>query len=207
MNEKAFYSACFQLLRGGIQLRRLYVLVGLLVLLAAGPASAGKFTVEMPLDTYIDAEDASESFSEEETLWATSAEGEPIRIIYLNFNNNFGTVGVFSPDQVESAQLKIYASDVEVPGEMDIYFSEGSIIDIDWDNMLEYETNESVSLEVDEEGEYSVDVTPLIKRAREACPEDCGYSLVLVAKDDASVGFASSESSEDEPELEFTTAE
>jgi argininosuccinate synthase len=181
--------------------------MGLLVLLAAGSASAGKFTVEMPLDTYIDAENASESYSEDETLWATSVEGEPLRMIYLNFNNNFGNVGVFSPDQIESAELKIYASDVEVPGEMAVYFSEGSIIDIDWDNKLEYETNESVSLEIDGEGEYSVDVTPLVKRAREACPEDCGYSLVLVAEGDASVGFASSESSEDEPELEFATAE
>jgi hypothetical protein len=181
--------------------------MGLLVLLAVGSASAGKFTVEMPLDTYIDADDAGGSFGEEEALWATSIDGEPVRVIYLNFNNSFGNVGVFSPDQIESAKLTIYAFDVEVPGDVAVYFSEGTIIDVDWDNQVEYETDNEVSLEIDEEGEYSVDVTPLIKRAREACPEDCGYSLVLVAKDDASVGFASSESSEDEPELEFTTAE
>jgi len=177
------------------------------MLLAAGSATAGSFTVIMALDAYIDAENASESFGEDETLWATSVEGEPVEEIYLNFVNNFGSAGVFSPNQIESATLKLHATDIEVPGEISVYFAEGSITDIDWDNKIEYETNESVSLEIDQEGEYSIDVTPLIKRAREACPEDCGYSLVLVAEDDASIGIASSESSEDEPELEFTTAE
>lgn len=188
-------------------MRRLCALIGLIMILAAGSAAAGKFTVNMALDAYIDKENPSESFGEDETLWATSVGGEPVQEVYLNFVNNFGSVGVFDQDQIESATLALYATDVEVPGEITVYFVEGSITDIDWDNQLEYETDESATLEIDEEGGYSVDVTPLLKRAREACLEDCGYSLVLVADGDASVGFASSESSEDEPELEFTTAE
>lgn len=185
----------------------LHALIGLFMLASAAPAAAGSFSVEMALDTYIDAENASGSFGDEETLWATSVEGEPVREVYLNFNNTFGRVGVFSPDQIESATLTLDATDVEVPGEITIYFAEGSITDIDWDNKIEYETDESVSQEIDQEGEYSIDVTQLIKRAREACPEDCGYSLVLVAEDDVSVGFASSESSENGPQLKYTTNE
>jgi hypothetical protein len=176
-------------------------------MLTASFAAAGSFSVEMPLDTYIDAKNPSASLSEEKTLWATSEEGEPVREIYLNFNNAFGRVGVFNPDQIESATLTLDATDVEVPGEIGIYFAEGSITDIDWNNRLEYETNESASVDVDQDGEYSIDVTQLLKRAREACPEDCGYSLVLVAEDGTSVGFASSESPEGRPNLKYTTAE
>ncbi len=188
-------------------MRYLHMLIGLFMLVAAAPVVAGDIPIEMVLDTYIDAENASTSFGEEETLWAASVEGEPVREVYLNFNNTFARVNVFSPDQIESATLMLYATDVEVPGEITIHFAEGSITDIDWDNKLEYETDKSVSEEIDQEGEYSIDVTQLIKRAREACPEDCGYSLVLVAENDTSVGFASSESSEGGPELEYTIEE
>lgn len=187
-------------------LRYLHMLIGLFMLVAATTVAAG-IPVELALDTYIDAENASESFGDEETLWATSVEGEPVKEIYLNFNNTFARAKVFSPDQIESATLILDATDVEVPGEITIYFAEGSITDIDWDNKLEYETNETVSMEIDQEDEYSIDVTQLVKRAREACPEDCGYSLVIVAENDTSVGFASSESSEAGPELEYTASE
>ncbi len=182
------------------------MLIGLFMLVAATTVAAG-IPVELALDTYIDAENASESFGDEETLWATSVGGEPVKEIYLNFNNTFARAKVFSPDQIESATLTLDATDVEVPGEISIYFAEGTIIDIDWDTKIEYETNESVSVEIDQEDEYSIDVTQLVKRAREACPEDCGYSLVIVAENDTSVGFASSESSEAGPELEYTANE
>ncbi len=187
-------------------MRYLYALIGLLML-TASLAAAGKFSMEMPLDTYIDAKNASESFSDAKTLWATSEDGEPVKEVYLNFNNTFGRVGVFSPDQIKSATLTIDATDVKVPGEIAVYFAEGSIMDIDWDHKVKYETNESASEEIDQAGKYSIDVTPLIKRAREACPEDCGFSLVMVAENNTSVGFASSESSEGGPKLEYTTAE
>ncbi len=182
------------------------MLIGLL-LLTASLAAAGKFSVGMHLDTYIDAENVNASFSDEKTLWATSEDGEPVKEVYLNFDNTFGRAGVFSPDQIKSATLTLDATDVKVPGKITVNFADGTLTDIDWANKLEYETNESTSVDIDQAGEYSIDVTQLIKRAREACAEDCGYSLVLVAENGTSVGFASTESSEGGPKLEYTTAD
>lgn len=189
-------------------MRHLYALIGLLVLLTAATAAAGSFKVVMDVDTYVDADDANESFSEDDTLWATSLEGEPVKEVYLSFVNNFGTVGLFSPNDVESATLKLFVTDVEEPGEITAYLIHGATFDtVTWYDRPEYGTNASSSLNVDDVGEYTLDVGDLIKEAVETCVEGCPYSIVLIAEDDASVGFASSESSEDEPELEFTTAE
>lgn len=185
-------------------LRYLYVLIGLL-LLTASLAAAGKFSVGMHLDTYIDAENVNASLKDEKTLWATSEDGEPVKEVYLNFDNTFGRAGVFNPDQIKSATLTLDATDVKVPGEITVNFAEGTLIDTNWARKQKYETDESASVVIDQEGEYSIDVTQLVKRAREACAEDCGYSLVLVAKNGTSVGFASSESPEGEPKLEYTT--
>ncbi len=174
-------------------------------MLTASLAAAGKFSVGMHLDTYIDAENANASFSDEKTLWATSEDGEPVKEVYLNFDNTFGRAGVFSPDQIKSATLTLNATDVKVPGTITVNFDDGTLIDINWAKRHKYETNESTSVNIDQAGEYSIDVTPLIKRAREACAEDCGYSLVLVAENGTSVGFASTESPEGKPKLEYTT--
>jgi hypothetical protein len=186
----------------------LCALIGLLVLLTAASAAAGSFTAEMDVDTYVDADDANESFSEEEALWATSVDGEPVKEVYLSFVNNFGTVGIFSPDDIESADLKLYATEVEEPGEVTAYLVHGATFDtVAWDDKPEYGTNVSASIDVGDVGEYTVDITTLIEEAVETCVEGCPYSIVLVAEDNASVAFASMESSEDAAELEYFTVE
>ncbi len=189
-------------------MRHLYVLIGLLVLLTVASAAAGSFTAKMDVDAYVDADNANESFSEDDTLWATSVEGEPVKEVYLSFINNFGTVGVFSPDDIESADLKLYVTEVEEPGEVTAYLVHGATFDtVAWNDKPEYGTNASASLDVEDVGEYTVDITTLIEEAVETCVEGCPYSIVLVAEDNASVAFASMESSEDAAELEYFTVD
>ncbi len=187
-------------------MRHLHALIGLLVLLTVATAAAGSYTAKMDVDTYVDSEDANESFSDKEALWATSADGEPVREVYLSFVNNFGTEGIFSPDDIESADLKLYITEVEEPGEITAYLVHGATFDtVAWDDKPEYATNVTASLDVEDVGEYTVDITELIKEAVETCVEGCPYSVVLVAEDNASVAFASMESSEDAAELEYVT--
>ena len=51
-------------------------------------------------------------------------------------------------------------------------------------------------------------MTSIIQKAVETCTEGCPYSIILVAEDDASVGFTSSEASdENKPILEYVTEE
>ncbi len=191
-----------------LSLRHLHALIGLLVLLTAATAAAGSYTAKMDVDTYVDSEDANESFGDEEALWATSVDGEPVREVYLSFVNNFGTEGIFSPDDIESADLKLYVTEVEEPGEITAYLVHGATFDtVAWDDKPEYATNVTASFDVEDVGEYTVDITELIKEAVETCVEGCPYSVVLVAEDNASVAFASMESSEDAAELEYVSVE
>ena len=73
-----------------------------------------------------------------------------------------------------------------------------------WKDKPEYNTNISASLDVQKADEYSMDVTPLIKEAVKTCTEGCPYSLVLVAGDNASLGFSKDTQ---KPSLDYTTAD
>jgi hypothetical protein len=189
-------------------LRYLYALIGLSVLLAAATAAAGSFKAEMDVDTYVTAEDANQSFSEDDILWATSQGAQPVSAAYLSFINNFGTIGIFKPDDIQAATLKVYATDVETPGKINVYLIHGAVLDTaTWYDRPLYGTNATASFDVEEAGEYTVDVTPLIKEAVKTCVEGCPYSIALVAGDNTSVGFASMESSGEKAELSYTTAD
>ncbi len=91
--------------------------MGLAVLLSAASAAAGDFKVQMDVATYVDSANANANFSvNNDTLWAASADGKPVKEVYLSFVNNFGTVGVFNPDTVTSATLKLSAKNVDQAG-------------------------------------------------------------------------------------------
>jgi hypothetical protein len=190
---------------GGFALRSWIVILGLMLVLASS-ASAGKFQADIDVDTYMDQANADLAFDEEELLWATSVGGVPESEVYLSFVNNFGAVGIFSPDMIESATLTVYASDVEIPGEITAYVAKHATLPgVGWVDKPEYMSDLSESLEITEDGEYAIDVTPLIKKAVELCVDGCPYSIVLVAEGDASIGFFSQESSEEGPSLQYLT--
>ncbi len=186
-------------------MRYLYALIGLLVMLAA-TAAAVTSDVILDEDNYVDANDANQSFSDNDTLLVASVDEKPIKEVYLSLRNNFGTTNAFNPEAIKSATLDLTVTQVENPGEIRIYFVHGSSIGITWLNKPVYDSSVSVPFNVEEKGSYTLDVTPLIKKAVESCIEDCPYSMVLVAGDSASVGFASSEGSEkNKPSLEYVT--
>ena len=187
-------------------MRYLYALLGLAVLLSAASAAAGDFKVQMDVATYVDAANANANFSmNNDTLWAASADGKPVKEVYLSFVNNFGTVGVFNPDTVTSATLKLTAKNVDKPGTIKAYFVHGATMETaTWKDKPEYNTSVSSSLDVQKVGEYTMDATPLIKMAVKTCTEGCPYSIVLVADDGASIGFSKDAQ---KPALEYTTAD
>lgn len=173
-------------------MRYLYALLGLAVLLSAASAAAGDFKVQMDVATYVDAANANANFSvNNDTLWAASADGKPVKEVYLSYVNNFGTVGVFNPDKVMSATLKLSAKNVDKPGTIKAYLAHGATSEITtWNNKTGYDNNISSTLDVQKVGEYTMDVTPLIKMAVKTCTEGCPYSIALVADDGASIGFS-----------------
>ena len=57
-------------------MRYLYALMGIFLLLAA-TAAAGSFKAEMDVDTYVDANNANQSFADSDLLWAASQDGKP----------------------------------------------------------------------------------------------------------------------------------
>lgn len=189
-----------------LTLRYLYAIFGLAVLLCAASAAAGDFKVQMDVATYVDAANANANFSmNNDTLWAASADGKPEKEVYLSFVNNFGTVGVFNPDKVTSATLKLSANNVSKPGTIKAYFAHGATSEIaTWNNKTEYNSSVSATLDVQKVGDYTMDVTPLIKMAVKTCTEGCPYSIALVADDGASIGFSKDAQS---PSLEYTTAD
>jgi len=184
-----------------------YIIICVFLLLCSASA-AGSFSMKLDTDAYVDADDANSTFSDGDTLWVTSDGGEPVQEAYIGFVNNFGTAGVFSPEEIKSATLKIYATDVKEPGEVTAYFMHGATMsEVSWSDKPEYDETTSVSVDVDQDGEYTLDATDIIKKAIETCAEGCPFSVVLVADDSTSVGFASSEGSdENKPVLEYTTA-
>jgi hypothetical protein len=190
-------------------LRSLCALMSLFLLLAAN-AAAGSFTASMDIDTYVNANDVNQSYGESNLLWVTSDNGTPVNETYLSIVNLFGSQSIFNPNQIKSATLTLDAAKVEETGKVTAYFLHGATFDnVNWNDKGEYEGNvTAVPADIEKEGSYELDVTPIIKKAVETCTEGCPYTIVLVAEDGASVGFTSSEaSSENKPTLVYVTEE
>ncbi len=186
-------------------MRYLYALIGLLVMLAA-TAAAVTSNMILDEDNYVDANNANQSFSDSDTLLAASADEKPIKEVYLSFRNNFNTTNVFDSEDIKSATLDLTVTQAENPGEIKLYFVRGSAIGITWLNKPEYDSSVSVTFDAKENGSHTLDVTPLIKKAAETCADGCPFSFVIVAEDNTSVGFASSEGSDkNKPSLEYVT--
>jgi len=170
-----------------------------------GAASAGSFSPRLIDDAYVDAEEEDENFGLEDELWVSSEEGEPAMITYLYFLK----IGSKSEDEIESATLSLYATDVDNPGEVSIHFSEEGFSQdtVTWSDELEYDETADHTVEISEEGWYDFDATEIVKKAIERCPS-CPFSVFIVAEDDASIAFASQEGSEDDkPVLKYTSYE
>jgi len=188
-------------------LRYLYALMGIFLLLAA-TAAAGSFTADMDFETYVDANNANQSFEDSDLLWAASQNSEPTKEVYLSVRNMLGSQGIFKPEQIASATLTLDAAQVDKPGKVKAYFLHGATLEgTNWYDKLDYDAEVySPSVAVDEEGSYTLDVTSIVKKAVETCTEGCPYSIVLVAEDDASLGFASGASG-NKPALVYVTEE
>jgi len=162
-------------------------------------------------DSYIDKDAEDDNFGTEEILWVSSEEDEPVMESWLYFDTNLmkEALGIESSDDVASATLKIYAKEVEAEGEVELHFyNEGFFEDdIVWDGKPDYDEEVDGVIDVSEEGWYEFDATETVKKAIEECPE-CPFSAVLVAKGDASVGFASKEDSDENvPVLKVITSD
>jgi len=180
-------------------------------LLLVGTAFAMTWSSEKILvgDSYIDKGAEDMNFGSEEILWVSSEEDEPLRESWLVFDtfSMIDAIKIKSSDEVGSATLRVYANEVENPGEVELHFyNQGPLEDsIEWDGKPDYDGDVEASIDVDDEGWYEIDATSLVKKAIAEC-KDCPFSAVLVAKGDASVGFASKEDSEGNvPVLKVTT--
>lgn len=71
-----------------------------LIVLLAGIAAAGAISPELVVDTYMDAEEEEETFADEEILWATSEDGDPVRITFLVFREM-----IMLAEQIESGSF------------------------------------------------------------------------------------------------------
>jgi len=193
-------------------LRYWLAIIGALLLLAAA-GSAGSFAAKIDVDTYVNSIEEDESYSDSDLLWVSSQDDDDASIneTYLSYENLFGSQGIFNPDQIKSATLTLNVARVDDEGEIKAYFLEGATLNtLTWKDKVEYDLNASSdSVEIDEaEDVIELDVTPIIKKAVEACAEGCPYTIVLVGEDDVSVAFVSSEASdEDMPVLEYVTGE
>lgn len=190
-------------------LKYLYAMAGMILLLA-GCAAAGSFTAEMDVDTYVNQSDANQTYADSPVLWAASEDGAATKMVYLSVINLFGSQSIFKPDQITSATLTLDAVEVESAGKVTAYFLHGATLETaTWYDRADYDSSVSSSaVEVEDTGSYTWDVTDIVKKAIETCTDGCPYSIVLVAEDDAAVGFASGESDDgDEPELKYETNE
>ncbi|MBN1324235.1 MAG: hypothetical protein JW986_09630 [Methanotrichaceae archaeon] len=155
-----------------------------------GMASAGAFTLVSNVETYIDEAQPDVPFADEQTLWATSIGGEPIREVYLGFQPNFGTVGATSPDIIDQATLTISVSDIEESGGIYVYFLHGETLEtFTWDDRNDYDLDPRAASTVAGKGTVSIDATDLVKKAVETCYTGCPFSLIVVAQGDASIGL------------------
>jgi hypothetical protein len=189
-----------------MNLRYLYALAGIFLLLAA-TAVAGSFTAQLDVETYVDANNANQSFADSDLLWTASQGNQPEKLVYLSVINMFGSQGIFKPEQIAAATLTLDAVQVDKPGKVKAYYKHGETLDTTtWYDKADYDSEvSSPSLNIDKDGSYTLDVTSLVKNAVETCTEGCGYSIVIVAEDDASVGFASSGASGEGPVLKYET--
>ncbi|MDF0590356.1 CBM96 family carbohydrate-binding protein [Candidatus Methanocrinis natronophilus] len=150
-------------------------------------------------DAYIDKSLPDENFGTEEILWVTSEGGDPQREAWLSFltPDMISALNIKSIDEIASATLRVYAKEVESPGEVKLHFyNEWFPEDIMvWEHGLEYDPEIDGVVDISDEGWYEIDATSLVKKAVLEC-KDCPFSAVLVAKGDASVGFASKEDPE-----------
>lgn len=196
---------------GGVGLKALGILT--CIILIMGAASAG-FSPRLTGDTYVVEGDEEESFGIEEELWVASEEGEPVSEIYLSF---LGVSGK-SAAEIDSATLEMYATEVDVAGDVGAYFCNSVTFEdtLTWADKPLYDEDaaDTVSIGEDEEaaeGEeasfdeeseedagrwYTWDVTSIVKSAAEEC-QNCGFTIVLVADGDASIEFATKEGVED----------
>lgn len=185
-------------------MKTVYAALALFLLL--GSACAGTFTAGLDVDTYVDRDNPNSTFGDATTLWVASSSGEPTKIAYIGFINAFGNQGIFSPDQVSTATLKLTVSEVEKAGVIKVYFVHGYISpELTWEDAPEAEENVSAEIEIESPGEYTLDATDIIKEAVRTCTEGCPYGLKIVAEGDASIGFASSEVSKGSTELKYVT--
>jgi hypothetical protein len=174
-------------------------------ILFIGAAFAGTFGPRLICDTYVDAEVEDESFGTEDTLWVYSKGGIPKMITYLNFEK----IGSKSADEIESATLEMYVTEVEEAGNVSVYFSdEGFYEDTQtWADGLEYAKQASDTVYIDDEGRVEFDVTEITRLATVEC-QSCPFTIVLVADGYAEIGFTSKQGAEDEqPTLSYTTFE
>lgn len=170
-----------------------------------GSASAGNFCPTLLDDTYVSAEEKDEVFGSEDALMVVSEDDEPVMITYLYFMK----IGSKSADEIDSATLSLYVTEVENPGIIGIHFSEeGFNQDTQvWSDGLEYDDEADATVDIDEEGWYDFDATEIVKKAIVECPS-CPFSIVIVSEGDASVAFSSKEGSDnDKAVLKFTTFE
>jgi hypothetical protein len=172
-----------------------------LIFLLAGMAAAGTISPELVVDTYMDAEEEDETFSDEEILWATSEDCDPVRITFLTFREM-----VMLSEQIESGELRMYVSEVKTPGEVTLYFYDMAVLETEtWADLPSYDEESLTTIEIEEEGWAAWDATSLVKKAATECSEGCPFTAVLVAEGDASIGFRSMEGSDDEMAvLEYT---
>jgi len=208
MNISLFICSITGTIVEEMNLRYLYAFMGMLLLLAA-TATAGSFKAEIDVETYVDANNTNQSFADSDLLWAASQDGNSTKQVYLSVINMFGTQGIFNPEQIASATLTLDAAQVDNPGKIKAYFLHGATFDtVNWFDKTDYNAEVSSSpMDVEKAGSYTLDVTSIIKKAVETCTEGCPYTIVLVAEDDATVGFASSKASGNEPTLEYVTEE
>lgn len=176
------------------------------MVLIIGASAEGGFSPKIDVSTYVDASNANASFSDSSSLWVASANGTPTKVAYISVVNDFGASGLFKPDSVESATLKIYAQKVEKPGKITAYFVHGATLDTaTWNDKPEYDKSASASLDIQEGGKYySMDMTPIIKKAVEVCTEGCPYSIALVAEEDSSIAISNNAS--EKPVLTYSKA-
>jgi hypothetical protein len=208
MNISLFICSITGTIVEEMNLRYLYAIMGIFLLLAATVA-AGSFKAEMDVDTYVDANNSSQSFADSDLLWAASQNGNSTKQVYLSVINLFGSQGIFKPEQIASATLTLDAAQVDKPGKITAYFLHGATFDtMTWSDKTDYNAEVSSSpMDVEKVGSYTMNVTSIIKKAVETCTEGCPYTIVLVAEDDAMVGFASSKASGNKPTLEYVTKE
>ena len=179
--------------------------MALAVLLGTAAAASGHFSVVPFIDTYVDKNSPDSSFSENDTLWVTSTNNAPVQEAFMTFKNTFEGVAS-SPQTIESATMVINATEVKKPGTITAYFLHGAVTDsITWSDNQTYDKSTMSTFDITKPGKYTIDATSMVKRAIQVCESGCPYSIVLVANDSASVGFASNENPKMGAVLTFNT--